>query len=182
VDVQTGPGIGQQASDRTPFSTHQIWPTSCGLPDPVIYQIRLDVDEHRFTSSNVKVQPIDADGRSIVPPDGVEGLRSLPASTIYGFNGTRRSVREGGRATFPGPMIRAEYGRPVLVRFENHLDDNDRLLPRGDFGAPGFEFMTHLHTRTRPRKAMAIRIIALKASGRRSGGTTCISTCLRPIR
>ena len=39
-------------------------------------------------------------------------VRTLPASTIYGFNGT-----------FPGPMINAEYGRPALVRFENHLDE-----------------------------------------------------------
>ena len=28
-------------------------------------------------------------------------VRTLPASTIYGFNGT-----------FPGPMINAEYGKP----------------------------------------------------------------------
>ena len=39
--------------------------------------------------------------------------RTLPPSTIYGFNGT-----------FPGPMINAEYGKPALVRFENHLDEN----------------------------------------------------------
>src|SRR2546423_1083985 len=46
-----GPGLGQQSSDGTAFSTHQIWTSKLGLPDPIIYQIRLDVDEHRFSSS-----------------------------------------------------------------------------------------------------------------------------------
>jgi hypothetical protein len=34
-------------------------------------------------------------------------VRTLPPSTIYGFKGT-----------FPGPRINAEYGKPVIVRFE----------------------------------------------------------------
>lgn len=55
-------------------------------------------------------------------------------STIYGFNGA-----------FPGPMINAEYGRPALVRFENHLDDNPLGLDRQDFGAADACFLTHLH-------------------------------------
>jgi FtsP/CotA-like multicopper oxidase with cupredoxin domain len=58
----------------------------------------------------------------------------LPPSTIYGFNGT-----------FPGPMINAEYGKPALVRFENHLDENPLGLDRQDFGAPDLSFLTHLH-------------------------------------
>ena len=58
----------------------------------------------------------------------------LPLSTIYGFNGT-----------FPGPMINAEYGKPVLVRFENHLDENPLNLDRQDFGSPDWSFLTHLH-------------------------------------
>jgi FtsP/CotA-like multicopper oxidase with cupredoxin domain len=140
-----GPGLGQQASDGATFSTHQIWPSKIGLPDPIIYQIRVDVDEHFFTSPLVKVQPIDAAGREILPPDDIAGPRCLPASTIYGFNGTRRPLTEGGRATFPGPMIRGEYGRPVLVRFENHLDENPKNLSRGDFGSPNYGFLTHLH-------------------------------------
>src|SRR4029077_974207 len=92
-----GPGLGEQASDRSPFSTHSIWPAT----NPLVYQIRLDVDEHHFTSDLVKVQPIDASGHAVIPPDGVEGTRRLPASTIFGFNGTRRPLTEGGRATFP---------------------------------------------------------------------------------
>ena len=60
--------------------------------------------------------------------------RKLPYSTIYGFNGT-----------FPGPMINAEYGKPVLVRFENHLDENPLGLDRQDFGSPDWSFLTHLH-------------------------------------
>ena len=51
-------------------------------------------------------------------------MRDLPKSTIYGFG------------TFPGPMINAEYGKPVIVRFENELDNNPTHLDRMDFGAP----------------------------------------------
>ena len=72
----------------------------------------------------------DATGKTY--PAGTE--RTLPASTIYGFNGT-----------FPGPMINAEYGRPALVRFENHLDENPLGLDRQDFGSPDCSFLTHLH-------------------------------------
>jgi FtsP/CotA-like multicopper oxidase with cupredoxin domain len=60
--------------------------------------------------------------------------RSLPASTIYGFNGT-----------FPGPRINAEYGRPVIVRFRNRLHENPLNLDRQDFGSPDYSFLTHLH-------------------------------------
>jgi L-ascorbate metabolism protein UlaG (beta-lactamase superfamily) len=42
-------------------------------------------------------------------------------------------------------MINAEYGKPVLVRFENHLDENPLNLDRQDFGSPDFSFLTHLH-------------------------------------
>ncbi|WAS95816.1 multicopper oxidase family protein [Nannocystis punicea] len=119
-----GPGVGQQSSRK---GTHQIWTNAANLPgfplvDPIIYQIKLQVGSHSFTSSPVK----DARDGTIKP--------SLPASTIYGFNGV-----------FPGPMIRAFYGRPALVRFENHLDKNPLNLPRGDFGDPELKFLTHLH-------------------------------------
>ena len=60
--------------------------------------------------------------------------RYLPASTIYGFNGT-----------FPGPAIHARYGRPALVRFANELGKNPDKLPTMDFGAPDKTFLTHLH-------------------------------------
>jgi FtsP/CotA-like multicopper oxidase with cupredoxin domain len=135
-----GPGIGQQDSDK---ATHQVWPSSltyngAPMPDPLVYQIKLQVDEHAFTTSQVlPIGPdalprtsFDASGRTYAPGT----LRNLPASTIYGFNGT-----------FPGPRINAEYGRPALVRFENHLDENPKNLDRQDFGAPDWAFLTHLH-------------------------------------
>ncbi len=33
----------------------------------------------------------------------------------------------------------------MLVRFENHLDENPLGLDRQDFGAPDWSFLTHLH-------------------------------------
>lgn len=95
-------------------SAHQIW-----MKPKEYYRIKLQVAPHSFSSSKVRFA------------DGLE-MPKLPDSTIYGFNGT-----------FPGPMIRATYGRPALVRFENHLGDNPYNLDRGDFGVP--EFLTHLH-------------------------------------
>ena len=68
------------------------------------------------------VTSFDASGNTF--PAGT--VRTLPPSTIYGFNGT-----------FPGPRINAEYGKPVLVRFENHLDENPLNLDRQDFGVAG---------------------------------------------
>jgi FtsP/CotA-like multicopper oxidase with cupredoxin domain len=119
-------------------SAHQYWPSRPPTPDlpvqaePLIYQIKLQVNEHSVTSS--LVQPISKDGLPVTPPDGIAGPRRLPASTIYGFNGT-----------FPGPMIYARYGQPSLVRFENHLDENPLSLDRCDFGDPEWAFLTHLH-------------------------------------
>jgi FtsP/CotA-like multicopper oxidase with cupredoxin domain len=131
-----GPGIGQQNSFRN--ETHQIWVDALGLPDPIVYTIDLLVRQHSFTSSQVRpiddngddVESFDANGNTF-PPGTV---RTLPPSTIYGFNGT-----------FPGPMINAEYGKPVLVRFTNRLDENPLNLDRQDFGSPDFRFLTHLH-------------------------------------
>jgi FtsP/CotA-like multicopper oxidase with cupredoxin domain len=130
-----GPGPGQQDSDG---GTHQLWPSKLHLPDPIVYQIKLQVSTHRFTSS--RVLPIGRDGKAVIPPPGApvtldaDGTAYLPQSTIYAFNGQ-----------FPGPMINAEYGKPVLVRFENHLDDNPNNLDRQDFGSPEHGFLTHLH-------------------------------------
>ena len=42
-------------------------------------------------------------------------------------------------------MINNEYGKPTLVRFENHLDENPQNLDRQDFGAPDWSFLIHLH-------------------------------------
>jgi FtsP/CotA-like multicopper oxidase with cupredoxin domain len=125
--------------------THQLWTSGpgvmgqdLGLPDPLLFHIRVQLGTHQFTSSPVR--PIDAAGRTVPLPAGARGVPAgdgtylLPPATIYGFNGT-----------FPGPMINAEYGRPLLVRFENDLDFNPDCLPRQDFGAPDWGFLTHLH-------------------------------------
>ncbi len=135
-----GPGRGQQSSLGN--QQHQIWPSQLGYPDPIVYKIDLLTRTHAFTTS--QVLPIDSNG---VPTVSFEGTsqstvvthpagekRTLPNSTIYGFNGT-----------FPGPMINAEYGKPALVRFENHLDENPLGLDRQDFGSPDLSFLTHLH-------------------------------------
>src|SRR4029078_1637512 len=140
-----GPGFGQQSSLGN--ETHQLWcdkvPAPVGpLPDPLVYKIDVRVATHRFTSSNVL--PINAKGQSTgafdvnarpIRVDSVKGV-PLPLSTIYGFNGT-----------FPGPRINAEYGKPVLVRFENHLDENPLNLDRQDLRSPGYPFLTPLHSR-----------------------------------
>ncbi len=131
-----GPGYGQQNSFRN--DRHQKWPNEIGYPDPIVYTIELKVAPHSFTTS--KVLPIDKDGEAAISFDSAgrklpQGtVRSLPVSTIYGFNGT-----------FPGPMINAEYGKPVLVRFINRLHENPYGLDRQDFGAPDYSFLTHLH-------------------------------------
>jgi FtsP/CotA-like multicopper oxidase with cupredoxin domain len=131
-----GPGQGQQSSFKN--EQHQIWPSKLNYPDPLVYKIDILLRQHAFTTS--QVLPIDANGRPTISfdekrktyPAGTK--RTLPLSTIYGFNGT-----------FPGPMINAEYGKPALVRFENHLDENPLNLDRQDFGSPDWSFLTHLH-------------------------------------
>lgn len=131
-----GPGNGQQNSIAN--ERHQIWPGTIGYPDPLVYKIDLQVRPHAFTTS--QVLPIDKNGRPTRSFDATGRAyaagtrRTLPPSTIYGFNGT-----------FPGPRINAEYGRPVIVRFSNHLDENPMNLDRQDFGAPDCSFLTHLH-------------------------------------
>jgi FtsP/CotA-like multicopper oxidase with cupredoxin domain len=168
--VPPGPGPGQQDAlgDRpgvhselgggtNPWGipnagTHQLWTSGrgvtgqdLGLPDPLLFHIRLQVAAHNFTSS--AVVPIDSNGNPVAPPPTAgnsNGLANwfgqqvrtyaLPSSTIYGFNGT-----------FPGPRLNIEYGRPVLVRFENDLDLNPLCRSRQDFGAPDWAFLTHLH-------------------------------------
>ena len=130
-----GPGTGQQDSSGY---THQLWRPAPGWPDPLVYQIKLQVSSHAFTT--LSTLPIGANGFPTQSFDAAGGvytagkLRTLPDSCIYGFNGT-----------FPGPMINAEYGKPCLVRFENHLDLNPGNYDRQDFGAPDYAFLTHLH-------------------------------------
>ena len=132
-----GPGIGQQNSLGN--YQHQIWTPPGSTPvDPIVYKINVEVNTHSFTSS--QVLPINSLGKPTVSFDSsgktyaAGTVRTLPQSTIYGFNGT-----------FPGPMINAEYGKPCLVRFDNHLHENPQNLDRQDFGAPDWSFLTHLH-------------------------------------
>jgi len=143
-----GPGPGQQNSygvtnDASDPNQHQRWKGYDSETDPpIVYQIKAEVDTHSFTTS--AVLPIDSNGRPVksfdefrnVYPAGKE--RQLPASTIYGFN-------SGRGASFPGPMINAEYGKPVIVRFENHLDENVKQLDTQDFGSPDRSLLIHLH-------------------------------------
>src|SRR5262245_3285100 len=160
-----GPGIGDQDSWGDRFNgpgiphagTHQLWTNGAGvsragltaqelagfpLPNPIIYHLKLKVGQHSFTNS--KVLPIDAGGNPTVAPGGQAGPTSLPASTIYGFSAFDPAAGDYV-ARFPGALINAEYGKPVLVRFENELDLNPQNLSRNDFGAPDWAFLTHLH-------------------------------------
>jgi FtsP/CotA-like multicopper oxidase with cupredoxin domain len=131
--VQAWASPPYQTNQDSAGNAHQIWPTQLGLPEPIYYNIKVQVNEHAFTSS--KVLPIDELGASVLHPlTQARGPQSLPKSTIYGFNGT-----------FPGPMINAEYGRPVCVRFENQLHLNPLNLDRNDFGSPQWAFLAHLH-------------------------------------
>ncbi len=128
--------MGQQNSFGN--ETHQLWVDAVGFPDPIVYDIKVQVAQHSFTTS--QVLPINALGQATQSFDAAGNtfpagtVRNLPASTIYGFNGT-----------FPGPMINAEYGKPVLVWFSNHLAENPLNLDRQDFGDPDLRFLTHLH-------------------------------------
>jgi FtsP/CotA-like multicopper oxidase with cupredoxin domain len=141
------PGDGRQASDG--LSTHQIWPDpdasegdprKLKLPKPILYKIDQRPGTHLFTNSDV--QPIDAAGNPTARPNGDAHPGKLPASTIWGYAGAR-----AGYPTFPGPLINAEYHKPVLVRFHNRFTDND-LVGMEDssaFGSPCGEFLVHLH-------------------------------------
>jgi FtsP/CotA-like multicopper oxidase with cupredoxin domain len=131
-----GGGPGQQNSLRN--QQHQIWSSKIAYPDPIVYEIDTRVSTHAFTTS--QVLPINSLGLPTISFDAAgkpipaNTKRRLPYSTIYGFNGT-----------FPGPMINAEYGKPALVRFANHLDENPLNLDRQDFGSPDLSSLTHLH-------------------------------------
>jgi FtsP/CotA-like multicopper oxidase with cupredoxin domain len=137
--------------------THQLYPGGLGTSyrfltgqakttfdalaaSPLLYHIRVGVHPYSYTSSNV--QAINAVGAPVALPPGataangtVAGTFKLPASTQYNFNGT----------FVANAFINVEYGRPVIVRMENDLDQNPGCLNRGDFGAPDWGFLTHLH-------------------------------------
>ncbi|MEP7193081.1 MAG: multicopper oxidase domain-containing protein [Actinomycetota bacterium] len=131
-----GPGAGQQNSMGN--ERHQIWTSQIGYPDPIVYKLDEVVATHAFTTS--QVLPIDTSGLPAASFDAsgktyaAGTKRTLPLSTIYGFNGV-----------FPGPMINNEYGKAALVRFNNRLDENPENLDRQDFGAPDYSALIHLH-------------------------------------
>jgi len=132
--TQPGAYEGHQDCDG---STHQLYPGMAGtvcenMPAPIIYRLNLKVAEHRITSSAVRnlVSYKAPNGKTV----SAGTVAALPGSTIYGFNGQ-----------FPGPMINAEYGKPVLLRVSNQLDQNPLNLDRCDFGDPEFGNLTHLH-------------------------------------
>jgi FtsP/CotA-like multicopper oxidase with cupredoxin domain len=130
-----GYGPGEQ---DTYGASHQVYPGQTGglcesYPQPLIYKYDLKVAPKSFSSSPVRTLVSYRDARGRLIPAGTV-VPKLPDSTIYGFNGG-----------FPGGMINVEYGKPVCVRFENHLDENPYNLDRGDFGAPDHAFLTHLH-------------------------------------
>jgi FtsP/CotA-like multicopper oxidase with cupredoxin domain len=130
-----GAGVGQQDSSG---GTHQLYPGQAGTPvesypAPLVYRNTLEVGAKSFSSSPVRTLVGYNDAKGNVVPAGTV-VPKLPDSTIYGFNGA-----------FPGSLINVEYGKPVVVRFENHLDENPLNLDRGDFGAPDWSFLTHLH-------------------------------------
>ena len=140
----SAPGGSRRDRDRASRTRcgnerHQIWPSQVGYPDPIVYKIDVLVRTHAFTTS--QVLPIDSDGRPTVSFDSTGKTyaagtkRTLPPSTIYGFNGTfpgpddQRRVRQAGRWS---------ASRTTWTRTRSNLD-------RQDFGAPDWSFLTHLH-------------------------------------
>jgi Multicopper oxidase/TAT (twin-arginine translocation) pathway signal sequence len=166
-----GPGVGQQDSAG---HTHQLYPGQgvvANYPAPKIYLNKLQTAPYSISSSPVRTLVGYTNTKGQVVPAGTV-VASLPPSTAYAFNGA-----------FPGPMINAEYGKPIIVRFENHLDENPFNLDRGDFGAPNLTFLTHLHnghtSRTPTRLASgsttstsATPPAATRPRSSRSSGTT----------
>jgi FtsP/CotA-like multicopper oxidase with cupredoxin domain len=148
VHWQTGKPIvpgPQPGSQDDMGQSHQIWPSQLtyqgkAMPDPLIYQIKLQLGLHYFTSSDVL--PINSSGQPSfyfkngqqIPVTASSSGIKMPGTTGYMFNGT-----------FPGPRVNNAYGQPVILRFENHLNENPGNLPRGDFGSPEYGFLTHLH-------------------------------------
>ena len=116
-----GPGDGQQNSLRN--ERHQKWSSDISCPDPLVYQIDLQVAPHSFTTS--QVLPIDRKGQPTVSfdangkPMAKGAKRTLPPSTIYGFNG---QFPAGQRRE--GPHLRRDLAvvlGDLDVRLVDHL-------------------------------------------------------------
>ena len=100
---------------------------------PLVYQIKLQVAGHDFTSS--PVQPIDSFGRNVVPP-GQQQLQ--PAGTCPEHD--LRLQRD-----VPGPAHQRRVrpaGRSCASRTTWTTTNG---FDRQDFGAPNYSFLTHLH-------------------------------------
>jgi FtsP/CotA-like multicopper oxidase with cupredoxin domain len=130
---------------------HQIWVDDARLAaeyrKPALdYQLDVSVVEHSFTSS--KVLPINSKGQPVASFDNL-GKTTVPAGTVRDLPKSVRFHFDGGQKLpdgTPGGLARinAEYGQPVIVRFNNVLN-KDNGLDTQDFGAPDRSFLTHLH-------------------------------------
>jgi FtsP/CotA-like multicopper oxidase with cupredoxin domain len=74
--------------------------------------------------------------------DTVQVHPSYAPTTVFGFAHADPTAPDGLKTTVPGPLIRANYGEPVLVRFYNDLPSVKLPAPQG-FGIA--EMTTHLH-------------------------------------
>jgi FtsP/CotA-like multicopper oxidase with cupredoxin domain len=157
AEVGTWGSVPDKLKQNSDGDEHQYW--SGELPGcyetPNVYKIALQVGQHRVTNGRVQAlqvvdglgpvtvnDPLDVDGTGIGRRVRKIGSPvNLPYSTIAGFSGTPDIPNS---ATFPGPMINAEYWHCNLVRFQNQLAE-DNGLDWGDFGDPERGFLTHLH-------------------------------------
>jgi FtsP/CotA-like multicopper oxidase with cupredoxin domain len=150
------PNKYQQNSEGAGYY-HQTWTSDARLRDPEIFRIALQIGRHRVTEGPVQYlrfeddlsgtidEIIDVDNKGVGRKVKTVGApENLPYTAITGFSGTPDTPNS---ATFPGPMINAEYGQPTLIRFVNQLD-RDIAGPEGDlmdYGDPERGFLTHLH-------------------------------------
>ena len=129
---------------------------------------------HSFTISQVlpinslgqPTKSFDASGNTY--PAGT--VRTLPPSTIYGFNGT-----------FPGPMINAEYGKPGAGPVREPPGREPARTSTGRTSArPDYSFLTHLHNgahRARVRRQPALLDTCSGRSTRATGQVRLWTTC-----
>ena len=88
-DSPPGPDNQAFVKGAGPFA-HQLWPGTAPVADfplPIVYQIKLEVAGHDFTSS--PVQPIDSNGRDTTPPGSRSPLGSVssPRSIFGSYSG-----------------------------------------------------------------------------------------------
>ena len=132
-----GPDLASRIRLRN--EQHQIWPNQIGFPGPDRLRDRAaggaPCVHHLSGAADRQSRPADylvrCDGQDLPRRDG-------PHAAVQHDLRLQRNVSRGLR-------INAEYGKPVLVRFEDHLDENPLGLDRQDFGAPDIAFLTHLH-------------------------------------